>query len=269
MEVVGKLNCDESSYDNIYLIKKKGSNQVHILKTINKRIFTYMEPFVHEIMKNNTHFITLQCAVHLPDTSFLIMDYIKDGDLFELVKNSNFKLDENKCRKIILQLVNALNELHKHLIIHNDIKLENLLYNKDKHRLYVCDYGLAHVMGTPSTYDGTNVYFSPEKIKEEPNQASFDWWAVGIVTYEMLSRKYPYKLGHGPHEYDSDGENFNDIEPQALLRHQTKRPPNIKHVSEVSNDFVRRMLTYDITKRLSTYDQIIRHPFLDPTKYKL
>ncbi|AAG27304.1 PxORF6 peptide [Plutella xylostella granulovirus] len=257
LEVVGKLNDGEdTSYENIYLIKKKDSNQVYVQKIVNKKIFTFLELYVHEIMKHNSHFVTLHNVVHLPDTTFWTMDFIKDGDLFEIVKNDIYKITEKQCKKLMLQLVNAIHELHKHQIIHNDIKLENLLYNREKQKIYICDYGLVHIMNTPSTHDGTNVYFSPEKIKGEPYQAAFDWWAVGVVTYEILTGKYPYVV-------DGDEDNCNDIEPEELLKHLSKSIPKIRNVSPAANDFVQSMLRFDMSKRLCTYNDIIRHPFLN------
>ncbi|AAS82735.1 ORF3 [Agrotis segetum granulovirus] len=263
LEVVGKLNSDDESYENIYLLKKKDTNQMYVQKTASRKKFNFLELYVHDIMRGNSHFISLHTAVFLPDSIFWVMDYIKDGDLYDLVKNSRYKFDETKCRKIILQLVNALNELHKKKIIHNDIKLENLLYSVNKHRIYVADYGLAHIIGTPSLYDGTSVYFSPEKIKEEVNQESFDWWAVGVVTYEILSKRYPYKINEDEtKDFDTNSDVMNGIEPQNLLPYLSRKLPRIKSASPIANDFVQRMLQFDITKRLHTYNDIIRHPFL-------
>jgi serine/threonine protein kinase len=254
LEVVGKLNSDDDSYENIYLLKKKDGSQMYVQKCVHKRKFSHLEPYVHEIMKHNSHFITLHNVVCTPEQVFLTMDFIKDGDLYDLIKNSNFRIDESKCRKLILQLVNALNELHKHQIVHNDVKLENLLYSREKHKIYVCDYGLVHIIGTPSLYDGTTVYFSPEKIKEEPNQPSFDWWAVGIVAYEILDGDYPYR--------DKDGGDMNDVDPLDLLTYQSRKLPKIKNASATANDFIQKMLCFDVSKRLHSYNDIIRHPFL-------
>lgn len=263
LEVVGKLNSDDESYENINILKKKDSTQMYVQKVVAKRKFSFLEAHVHQIMRNNSHYITLHHMVYQPDNIFLVMDFIKDGDLYDLVKNSKFRIDENKCRKLVLQLVNALNELHKHQIIHNDVKLENLLYSREKHKIYVCDYGLVHIIGTPSLYDGTSVYFSPEKIKEEPNQPSFDWWAVGIVTFEILSGRYPYKLNEDEtKDFDTNSGDLNNVDPIELLPHLSRKLPKIKNASATANDFVQKMLCFDISKRLHSYNDIIRHPFL-------
>ncbi|ABQ51946.1 pk [Spodoptera litura granulovirus] len=264
MEVVRKLDEDNDSYENIFLVKNKNEKRVDVQKICKDTYhFNILELYVHQIMQDNSHFVKLHDIVHIPGrTTYWTMDYIEDGDLFDIIKFGRYKIDEKKCRKIIFQLVNALNDLHSHQIIHNDVKLENLLYNKKKNKVIICDYGLCHIIGTPSMDDGTVVYFSPEKIKGELNQVSFDWWAVGVVTYEILSGKYPYKLKNGSGDYDSDHADYNDLNPEDMLKYLSKRPPKIGQASDSANDFVQQMLRYDTTKRLSSYNNIIRHPFL-------
>lgn len=276
VEIVGKLNeSDENSYENIYLIKNKKDKRLYVQKVVSDDKFSFFELHVHDIMRDNSHYIKLYDMIHVPGCTFWTMEYIPDGDLFDLIKNSAFRIEETKARKLVFQLVNALNDLHTHRIIHNDVKLENLLYNRKKHKVYICDYGLSHNIDTPSSYDGTYVYFSPEKIKHEYNQVSFDWWAVGIVTYEILSRKYPYKIFNQPREVkhlslrkkssknsSSSADDFEDIEPEELLKYQRNKLRKIRRVSPVANDFVQQMLCFDYTKRLNSYNSIMRHPFL-------
>jgi len=147
------------------------------------------------------------------------------------------------------------------------MKLENLLYDRSKNKVYICDYGLSVNIGTPSSYDGTYEYFSPEKLKVELNQESFDWWAVGVVAYEILSRKYPYdelekRKKNDQSSSGSSSSSQDDFNPEELLKYQRSKLPTIKRVSPVANDFVQQMLCYDYTKRLHSYNSIMRHPFL-------
>ncbi|AAM70201.1 protein kinase 1 [Phthorimaea operculella granulovirus] len=260
IQILEKLNKNEdSSYENVYLCKKRNDPTKYVCKLLEKRIFNPLEFAVAVMMKDNPHYVNIQNFVYTENGDvFYLMDYIKDGDLFDLIKRNKKKipLDENACRRIIITLVNALNDLHKHYLIHNDIKLENLLYDRSKKRVYLCDFGLVSTIGAPSCYDGTVVYFSPEKIVKSVCDVSFDWWAVGVVAYEILSTHYPFDLN------DNDGEEVNSIEPDEMLPLYTKPLPRINHVSNNANDFVQKMLCLDIDKRLSTYDEIIKHPWL-------
>lgn len=251
---------DEDSYENVYICKKKGDPKKYVCKVVKEATFNPYEFVVPILMENNPHFVKMHNFVYNKRGGmFFLMDYVADGDLFDLVKKdgNHFRLDEPLCRRIIFNLVNALHDLHQKRLIHNDVKLENLLFDrKKKKRLYVCDYGLVRVIGTPSVYDGTTVYFSPEKITKQPYNPSFDWWAVGVVAYEILSATYPFDI-------DEDSEEaMNDIEPQDMLLLYSKPLKLIENVSETAMDFVTKMVAFDISNRLSTFDEIIKHPFL-------
>ncbi|AER41432.1 protein kinase 1 [Epinotia aporema granulovirus] len=259
IEIIGPLNVDENeadAYENVYLCKKKDTQTCYVLKVVTGKN-NPMEYTAMKIMNNHNNFVTIHDYFDVDGVTYFIMDYIKDGDLYNIIEKKEMAkrdiIDENKCRKLVLSLVNALNRLHAHKIIHNDIKLENLLYDIGKNHLYICDCGLSHSIDTPSCDDGTFVYFSPEKINKEVNQVAFDWWAVGVVTYEILAKNYPFDISE---------EDEIKQDPKKLMKVIKKGIPKIKRRSETANDFVRQMLTYDITKRLSTYNQIIKHKFL-------
>ncbi|AKN80702.1 protein kinase-1 [Diatraea saccharalis granulovirus] len=251
-QIVEKLcvNDDETAYDNVYICTKKGDKKRYVCKSIKNGLFNPLEFAVPILMINNPHFLKVKNFVYnVNGETFFIMDFIEDGDLFE-IKNEE-RLDETTCRNIIFTLVNALHDLHKKNVIHNDVKLENILFDKRHKKVFICDYGLARIIDTPSIYDGTSVYFSPEKIKNQPYAPSFDWWAVGIVCYEILSSSYPYPI-----------DDEKEIDPPDMLPFYSKSLKQIKGVSKKAMDFVSRMLTLDINNRLSSYNEIIKHPFL-------
>ncbi|AAL05839.1 PK-1 [Choristoneura occidentalis granulovirus] len=249
---------DEDSYDNVYLCKKKGDPKRYVCKTIKESSFNPLEFSVAVIMRNNPHFIKVHNFIYNSSGDVLIlMDYIPGGDLFDLVHNKkSYDLDEPTCCKIIFTLINALHELHNKKFIHNDVKLENILFHQKKRRAYLCDYGLARSIGTPSCYDGTTVYYSPEKIIKQPCDPSFDWWALGVVAYEILSSNYPFDIN------DNDNQEMMDINPSDMLTLYSQPLERIENVSQKAMDFVIRLLTLDKNKRLSSYDEIIKHPFL-------
>ncbi|UXX41811.1 pk1 [Psilogramma increta granulovirus] len=252
-------NNDDNSYDNVYLCGKKGDHKRYVCKIVKKSRFNPLEFSVAILMQNNPHFVKVHNFVYTNGgDAVFIMDYVSGGDLFDLVKKNGVenRMNEIVCRKIIFTLVNTLHNLHQHKIIHNDVKLENVLYDRKKKRAYICDYGLARAIDTPSCYDGTTVYYSPEKIAKQPNQVSFDWWAVGVVTYEILSSNYPFAI-----DENSEEEMYN-IEPADMLPLYSQPLETINNVSEKAMDFVTKMLTLDKSKRLCTYNDIIKHPFM-------
>ena len=78
--------------------------------------------------------------------------------------------------------------------MHRDLKVENLLINDDGY-LKIVDFGLVRVLRHNETsYDmaGTPAYFAPELLKGEGHGYPADWWAVGIIMYQMLTGVLPF-----------------------------------------------------------------------------
>ena len=94
------------------------------------------------------------------------------------------------------QIVSSLKYLHKHNVIHRDLKLGNLFINNDM-RVKVGDFGLATKLTRPDerkkTICGTPNYIAPE-ILEGKNGHSFevDIWSTGVILYTLLVGKPPF-----------------------------------------------------------------------------
>ena len=149
-----------------------------------------------------------------------------------------------------IELCDGLYALHKHHYIHNDIKLENILYTRYK-QIYIADYGLCKVVGQESCYDGTVDYFSPEKILSRNYDYHFDWWAVGVLTHELLTGEHPYKSD--PDE-KLTVDKLEDRQQRKLVFHSS--------VSANAQSFITNLLKYNLNYRLHRYQDIIKHEFL-------
>lgn len=80
-------------------------------------------------------------AVTLPPTLCIVMEYVKDGTLYDLLHKKKVTLNDKDKRNIVLQLISVFSYLHSHGIVHRDIKSHNVLI--DNFNVKICDFGLA------------------------------------------------------------------------------------------------------------------------------
>ena len=85
----------------------------------------------------------------------------------------------------------ALGHLHRQRFIYRDLKPENLLLDAHGH-LKLCDLGLAKRTDRAYTLVGTPQYIAPEVLRAEGATGAADWWALGILVFEMLNGELPF-----------------------------------------------------------------------------
>ena len=124
---------------------------------------------------------------------YFVMPFVKGGELYKIFqKEKRFK--EETVKFYAVQIVLAIGELHSKGIMHRDLKLENILVD---HRGYlkIIDYGLAKIISGDElamSYCGTQEYLSPEMIEGKGHDKSVDWWALGVLMYELLTSMTPF-----------------------------------------------------------------------------
>ena len=81
-------------------------------------------------------------AISKPPQLCLVMELVKEGTLFDLIHRRKTNFTDMDKKKLAFQMINVINYLHKHGIVHRDIKSHNMLIDKNYH-LKICDFGLA------------------------------------------------------------------------------------------------------------------------------
>jgi len=179
---------------------------------------------------------------------YFVMDFINGGELFHHLRREK-KFSEERTKFYAAEIISAITYLHTRGIVYRDLKPENVLLGREGH-VVVTDFGLAkeglHGEQRTETRAGTPEYLAPEVIKGEKYTKSVDWWAVGILVYEMLTGAPPF--------YDNDIQKlFHKITAGDLLV-----PDNL---TSDAGDFLAKLLTRDPTKRLSDPAKIKAHPW--------
>ena len=126
---------------------------------------------------------------------YIVMEYIKGKTLKELIKEKG-KLSFNEAINYSIQIAEALRHAHLNLIVHRDIKPQNIMINEDN-IIKVTDFGIARAatsstLTTTSNVLGSVHYFSPEQARGGYTDEKSDIYSLGIVMYEMITGRLPY-----------------------------------------------------------------------------
>jgi len=140
---------------------------------------------------NHPFIVVLYASFQDENSLFMLMEYIIGGELFsQLRKVGRFSNDTS--RFYAAEIVLALEYLHSKNIVYRDLKPENLLIDKDGH-MKITDFGFAKVVEDRTwTLCGTPEYLAPEIIQSKGHGKAVDWWALGILIYEMLAGYPPF-----------------------------------------------------------------------------
>lgn len=157
-------------------------SEIQILNTINKDPHPNIMRIVDFFEDDNCYYLeTLQRA----DSTSI--------DLFDLIEVKP-DMNEFECQYIYFQCCSALAHLHKHGIVHRDIKDENIIIDKD-FEVQLIDFGSAAYTrdGPFGVFVGTIDYAAPEVLNGKPYDGrAQDVWAMGILLYTLVFKENPF-----------------------------------------------------------------------------
>ena len=126
---------------------------------------------------------------------FTVMEYVNGSDLLKyLIKNGHFS--ERRFTGILRDIIEGLEYIHSHRILHRDVKLDNILFSKSG-KVKICDFGISRRMKAGKAifeHIGTPAYLAPEIIIGNGYSGfSADVWSLGVMTYMAVTGKVPFK----------------------------------------------------------------------------
>lgn len=165
-------------------VKKSYYNELNILNVLGKTDCPYIVKLL-DFYKDNQFY-------------YIVMEYATHGDL-ETFINKCFKrnkyISEKVIDRIILQVNEALDVIHRNRIVHRDIKSANILIF-DKKTVKIADFGVSKLLPSDNlarSSIGTPYYMSPAVIQGKSYSFNVDYWALGCLVYKMLINKYPFE----------------------------------------------------------------------------
>eukprot|EP00928_Gymnodinium_smaydae_P053651 TRINITY_DN37592_c0_g1_i1.p1 TRINITY_DN37592_c0_g1~~TRINITY_DN37592_c0_g1_i1.p1 ORF type:complete len:550 (-),score=123.44 TRINITY_DN37592_c0_g1_i1:129-1778(-) len=241
----------------VFLSKSKTNSDMYAVKGFRLHGITKekREELVSEceifLAMDHPHVARLVDVYESADKLDLVMECMSGGELFDRVQ-SRKRFNEADAAEAVNQMLLAVNYLHKHGVVHRDIKLENFLYeSSSSNHLKLIDFGFSKVWSPDTRMAlscGTLSYVAPEVLKKNYT-SQCDLWSLGVVTFILL-------VGYMPFCGD-EASQIKNIETGKYLWKEAKW----KTVSSTALSFVKALLVVDPEKRL-TAEQALQHPFI-------
>eukprot|EP00427_Karlodinium_veneficum_P051594 CAMPEP_0169358642 /NCGR_PEP_ID=MMETSP1017-20121227/28800_1 /TAXON_ID=342587 /ORGANISM="Karlodinium micrum, Strain CCMP2283" /LENGTH=534 /DNA_ID=CAMNT_0009455741 /DNA_START=9 /DNA_END=1614 /DNA_ORIENTATION=+ len=181
----------------------------------------------------------------------LVMECMSGGEVFDRVLKQN-GYREGDAADTIKQMLLAVNYVHRHGIVHRDLKLENFLYESRSGRhLKLIDFGFSKFCDTTSrmhTSCGTLAYVAPEVLLKSYN-SQCDLWSMGVIAFIVLSGHMPF--------YGKEHQQVRNIKMGKYIM----KAEHWKGVSPEAKNFVKALLKVNPSERL-TAKEALNHEWL-------
>ncbi|XP_059225057.1 atypical protein kinase C isoform X5 [Stomoxys calcitrans] len=206
------------SYAKVLMVELKKTRRIYAMKVIKKALVTddedidwvQTEKHVFETASNHPFLVGLHSCFQTPSRLFFVIEFVRGGDLMYHMQRQR-RLPEEHARFYAAEISLALNFLHEKGIIYRDLKLDNVLLDHEGH-IKLTDYGMCkegiRLGDTTSTFCGTPNYIAPEILRGEDYGFSVDWWALGVLLYEMLAGRSPFDIAGASENPDQNTEDY-------------------------------------------------------------
>jgi serine/threonine protein kinase len=246
-------------FGSVNLAKQKYTGHLYALKRIPKNMVISLGQFDHvenerDVMTKcvSPFLVRLYRAFHDYNNLFMVLELVPGGELFHLLDLEG-RFSEAAVKFYAASVILGFRTMHGQGIVYRDLKPENLLLDAEGY-LKVCDFGFAKHVGSGKTFTfcGTPDYQAPEIIKRVGHSYAADYWALGVLIYELLIGDAPFT----PEDDDPRGTYKN------ILQGNFKIPT---WISNQAADIIAKLLTQTPGKRLGCgrngIKEIMSHPW--------
>lgn len=250
-KVLGK-----GSFGKVMLAELKGKGEYFAIKALKKDVVlmdddiecTMVEKRVLALAWENPFLTHLYCTFQSKEHLFFVMEYLNGGDLMFHIQDKG-RFDLYRATFYSAEIVCGLQFLHSKGIVYRDLKLDNVMLDKEGH-IKIADFGMCkeNMFGEnrATTFCGTPDYIAPEILQGQKYTFSVDWWSFGVLLFEML-------IGQSPFQGDDEDELFESIRMDV--------PHYPRWITKESKDLLEKLFEREPTRRLGVVGNIRGHAF--------
>ncbi|KAI4238996.1 MAG: hypothetical protein LQ349_000677 [Xanthoria aureola] len=209
LAVLGKGN-----FGKVMLAETKATKKLYAIKVLKKEFIiendevesTKSEKRVFLVANKERHpfLLNLHACFQTETRVYFVMEYISGGDLMLHIQRGQF--GSKRAQFYAAEVCLALKYFHENGVIYRDLKLDNILLALDGH-IKIADYGLCKEAmwygSTTSTFCGTPEFMAPEILLDKKYGRAVDWWAFGVLIYQMLLQQSPFRGEDEDEIYDA------------------------------------------------------------------
>ena len=249
------------------MVRDPATRRLFALKTIHKKMLVEKNAAVRTAsLLSEKHALELFChpfitslTSHYQDAAYLylLMELAIGGDLFGVMDRQEH-LPESAARFYTSSLTLALQHIHQLEFVYRDLKPENILLD-GRGYIKLCDFGFAKKIALERTFTqcGTPDYVAPEMLMGQGVNQACDWWALGVLLYEMVR-------GHPPFT-DASGEDMKTFANILKGEIDFEGSGEDAKFTEEARELIGSLLTVKVASRLGYInggaESVIKHPW--------
>ncbi|CAH7679159.1 kinase-like domain-containing protein, partial [Phakopsora pachyrhizi] len=230
------------SFGRVHLAKSRHNGRGYAIKVLNKQKVVTLKQVEHtnserEMLATVRHPFLVNLWGTFADSYnlYMVMDFVSGGELFNLLRKSQ-RFPDPVAKFFGAEVALALDYLHCLDIVYRDLKPENILLGSDGH-IKITDFGFAKLVPDITwTLCGTPDYLAPEIVQSKGYNKSVDWYALGVLIFEMLAGYPPFYC-----EEESPMRLY-----EKIIAGKVRYP---SYFNSSSKDLLKSLLTADLSKR--------------------